>query len=119
MRCPALLDVDGFDAEAPGETIRSDQRRISFAKRNNVLVLKFGKNDFFLRPHTAQPAQAGIEELFPLRSGSLLKGIDVVAHLEQTTARLASVNDLIEAISDTTTRETFEPRMEVHESEGL
>ena len=58
MRGAALLDSDFGHAEFPGKRLRSDQRRISFAERNDRLGPKFRKHDFLLGPDPALPPQS-------------------------------------------------------------
>jgi len=104
-----LFDVDFVDAEGFGEAFRLDQRRISFAKRNDVLFVELRKNQFLLRPDAARASQARVEKPLPLGRRLLLYGIDVMANFEQAATRFASINDLVEAIPDTAPRKALEP----------
>ena len=69
MRGAALLDVNFADAEVACQTIRLDQRRVSFTERYDAFGIEFGQNDFLPRPDSARAAAPGIKEVFPFGGG--------------------------------------------------
>jgi hypothetical protein len=69
-----------------------------------------GKNNFLLRPDPALTTQPVVEELSPFRTRSLLKGGNVVTHLEKAAALRASIEDFLQRISDTAPGKALKPR---------
>ena len=61
MRRTALLDVNLIDSEKFRESLRFDQRRIPFTKRDDVLFFQFWKNQFLFGPDAAATTQARLE----------------------------------------------------------
>src|SRR6516162_3315743 len=114
MRCTALLDVDLIDTKVLCEPFGLDQRRISFSERYNAFISQIRKNEFFLGPDPTRTPQTGVEEPLPFSRGLLLQRVDVMTDLQKAAARLATVHNLVEPVSDTAPCKAFEPRAKCH-----
>src|SRR5439155_6912062 len=114
VRRAALLDVDFTDPKMIGKPLGLDEGRISFAERDDVFLLELGQDQLFLGPYAAHAAKSGIQKMLPVRGGPALQSIHVVTNFQKAAARLASINNLVQPVSDSTSRKAFKPRVKTH-----
>src|SRR5262249_17025826 len=73
-----------------------------------------GMNHLFLGPNATGASKARIEQPFPFGRGNLSQRFDIMTNFEKITAQLTSINNLVKPVADTTSSQTFEPRLKRH-----
>ena len=119
VRRAALLDSDFATPNSLASA--SDRIRGEFPSPRETIDSgrSSGSTTSFLdQTPLSRPIRA-VEEFFHSLPGRLLKGRDVMTHLEQAAASGTSIKDFLEGIADTTPGEAFKPSAQRHRADIL
>ncbi len=115
----AQLDPQVFHTDLLPQPLGPKAVGVSLVHGDHVLVGHLGADPFFLAPHPAAigpfvGADALVEELYPGSGATGLQGLDVVLHVQQPTALLAAVDDVVDRIALIAATNALEPGVVGH-----
>src|SRR5262249_8331130 len=102
------------DTQVTSQTVGLDQRGVPFTEGDNTPGIEFRQHDFLPWPNSTGAATARIKEALPLRRRSLFQCSYVVRNLEQSSAGLTRVDNLVELVADTAPRKALKPSAKLH-----
>ena len=119
MAVAALLHPEILDPELPTEPIRPEQVAAPLECGDHVVVVHLWAHHLLLAPDGAPigpvgPHVAPIEQLLPEHGRLRAQGVHIVAHLEQSPAPRALIDDLRERVSVLAAPRALEPGVVWH-----